>query len=68
MFCCALLCVFSGFGIILIGKRELFALLCLASWCLEIIIGLWFFLMVPWVGMQCVTCNVKFPDHTHLLF
>ena len=27
MFCCALLCVHSSFAIILIGKRELFALL-----------------------------------------
>ena len=28
--------------------------------------GLWLFLMVPWVGVQCVI--VVFPDHTHLLF
>ena len=27
---------------------------------------LWLFLMVPWVGLQCVI--VVFPDHTHLLF
>ena len=27
---------------------------------------LWFFLTVPWVGLQCVT--VVFPDHTYLLF
>ena len=25
---------------------------------------LWFFLTVPWVGLQCVI--VVFPDHTHL--
>ena len=25
---------------------------------------MWLFLMVPWVGPQCV--NVLFPDHTHL--
>ena len=34
MFCCALLCVYSSFAIILIGKRELVALLlfvCLVS-------------------------------------
>ena len=31
MFCCALLCFHSGFAIILMGKRELFALLCLSS-------------------------------------
>ena len=34
MCCCALLCVLSSFAIILMGKRELFALLCLSSWCL----------------------------------
>ena len=32
MFCCSLLCVHSSFAIILMGKRELFALLCLSSW------------------------------------
>ena len=48
------------------GKRELFALLCLSSWCLVAVIVLWFFLLVPWVDLQCVT--VVFPDHTHLLF
>ena len=31
MFCCALLCVFSRVAIILMGKRELVALLCLSS-------------------------------------
>ena len=25
-----------------------------------------FFVMVPWVGLQCVI--MEFPDHTHLLF
>ena len=25
---------------------------------------LWLFLMVPWVGLQCV--SVAFPDHIHL--
>ena len=29
MFCCVLLCVHSSFAIILMGKRELVALLCL---------------------------------------
>ena len=33
MFCCILLCVLSSFAIILMGKRELVALLCLSSWC-----------------------------------
>ena len=27
---------------------------------------MWLFLVVPWVGLQCVI--VVFPDHTHLLF
>ena len=35
-------------------------------WCLVAIFVLWFFLAVPWVGMQCVI--VVFPDHTHLRF
>ena len=33
MFCDALLCVLSSFAIILMGKREMVALLCLSSWC-----------------------------------
>ena len=33
LFYCALLCVNYSFAIILIGKRELVALLCLSSWC-----------------------------------
>ena len=37
MFCCALLCVQSGFAIISMGKRDLVALLCLSSWCLLIV-------------------------------
>ena len=36
MFCCTLLYVNSGFAIILMGKRELVALLSLSSWCLVI--------------------------------
>ena len=36
IFCCALLCVLSSFAIILMGKRELVALLCLSSWCLAV--------------------------------
>ena len=32
MFCCALLCVHSSFAIILMGKRELVALLSLVSY------------------------------------
>ena len=33
MFCCALLYVHSSFAIILMGKRELVALLSLSFWC-----------------------------------
>ena len=64
MFCCTLLCVPSSFAIILMGKRELVALLSLSSWCLVIVV--WLFLAVPWVGLQFVI--VVFPDDTHLLF
>ena len=49
---------------ILIGKRELVALLNLFSWCL--VIAEWLFLAVPWVCLWFVI--VAFPDHTHLLF
>ena len=52
MFCCALICVHSSFAIILIGKRELVALLCLSSWCLVIIV--WLFLTMPQVCLQFV--------------
>ena len=63
MFCCALLCVHFSFAIILMGKRELVALLSLSSWCLVIVL---LFHAVPWVCLQFVI--VVFPDHTHLLF
>ena len=46
------------------GKRELFALLNLSSWCLVMAGGL--FLGVLWGCLQFVI--VVFPDHTHLLF
>ena len=62
MFCCTLLYVPSSFAIILMGKRELVALLSLSSWCLVIV--LWLFLAVPWVCLQFVI--VVFPDHSHL--
>ena len=64
MFCCALLYVHSSFAIILMGKKELVALLCLSSWCLVIVV--WLFLTMPRVCLQFVI--VVFPDHTHLLF
>ena len=61
MFCFTLLYVHSSFAIILIGKRELVALLGLSSWCLAIVV--WLFLAVPWGCLQFVI--VVFPDHTH---
>ena len=64
MFCCTLLYVHSSIAIILMGKRELVALLNLSSWCLEVVELL--FLAVPWGCLRFVI--VVFPDHTHLLF
>ena len=64
MFCFTLLYVHSSFAIILMGKRELVALLSLSSWCLIIVV--WLFLAVTWVFLQFVF--VVFPDHTHLLW
>ena len=62
MFCCTLLYVHSSFAIILMGKRELVALLSLSPKCLVIVV--WLYLAVPWVYLQFVI--VVFPDHTHL--
>ena len=64
MFCCTLLYVHSSIAIILMGKRELVALLNLSSWCLVMVERL--FLTVPRGCLQFVI--VVFPDHTHLLF
>ena len=64
MFCCALLYVHSSIAIILMGKRELIALLNFSSWCLVMVERL--FLAVPRGCLQFVI--VVFPDHTHLLF
>ena len=64
MFCCTLLYVHSSIAIILMGKRELIALLDLFSWCLVLVGRL--FLVVPRGSLQFVI--VVFPDHTHLLF
>ena len=61
---CTLLYVHSSFAVILMGKRELVALLSLSSWCLVIVVCL--FLAVPWVCLQFVI--VVFPDHTHYFF
>ena len=54
----------SSFAIILMGKRELVALLSMSSWCLMTVV--WLFLAVPRVCLQFVI--VVFPDHTHLPF
>ena len=64
MYCCTLLYVHSSIAIMLMGKRELIALLNLSSWCLVMVERL--FLAVPRGCLQFVI--VVFPDHTHLLF
>ena len=64
MFCCTLLYVHFSIAIVLMGKRELIALLGLSSWCLVVVGRL--FLAVPRGCLQFVI--VVFPDHTHLLF
>ena len=64
MFCCTLLYVHSSIAIILMGKRDLVALLNLSSWCLVMVDRL--FLAVPRGCLQFMI--MVFPDHTHLLF
>ena len=64
MFCCTLLFVRSSIAIILMGKRELVALLNLSSWCPVMVERL--FLAVPQGCLRFVI--VVFPDHTHVLF
>ena len=49
---------------LMMGKRELVALLSLSSWYLVIVV--WHFRAVSWGCLQFVI--VVFPDHTHLLF
>ena len=56
--------VHSSFAIILMGKRELNALLSVSSWCLLIVV--WLFLAVPWVCVQFVI--FAFPDNTHYFY
>ena len=63
MFCCTLLYVHSSIAIILMGKKELVALLILSSCCLVMVERV--FLMVPGGCLRFVI--VVFPDHTHLL-
>ena len=62
MFSCTLLYVHSSIAIILMGKRELVALLNLSSWCLLMVERL--FLAVPWGCLRFAI--VVFPDHTLL--
>ena len=61
MFFCRLLYVNTSIAIILMGKRELVALLNLSPWCLVMVE--WLFLGVPWGCLLFVI--VVFPDHTH---
>ena len=44
--------VHSTFAIILMGTRELVALLSLSSWCLVVVV--WLYLAVPWVSLRFV--------------
>ena len=62
--CCTLLYVHSSIAIILMGKRELVALLNLSSWCPVMVEQL--FLAVPRGCLRFII--MVFPDHTHLLF
>ena len=60
-YCSMLLYVYSSIVIILMGKRELVALLNLSSWCLA---------MVEWLFLAVLQCCLQFvilvfPDHTH---
>ena len=64
MFCCTLQYVNSSIAIILMGKKELVALLSLSSWSLVMVERL--FLALLWGCLRFVI--VVFPDHTHLLF
>ena len=64
MFCCTLLYVHSSFAIILMGKRELVALLGLSSWCLVMDGGS----SSRYHGVFFQFVFLVFPDHTHLLF
>ena len=57
MFCCMLLYVHSSIAIILMGKRELVALLNLSSWCLVVVERL--FLTVPWGLSAVCDCGIS---------
>ena len=66
LFLYALLCVFSGFAIILKRKRELVPLLLLSYVCIVTVNGMWLFFTVPWIGLNCMI--VVFPDYTHFFW
>ena len=51
LFCFAVLCVLSGFEIILLGKKELVALLLLCSECHVAVIILGLLIALPWFGL-----------------
>ena len=61
---CTLLYVHSSIAIILMGKRELVALLNLSSLCLVMVE--WLFFAVPWGCLRFVI--VVFPDRTLFIF
>ena len=58
MSCCTRLYVHSGFAIILMGKRELAAVLSLSSKCLVIVV--WLLLAMPWICLQFVIVVLAF--------
>ena len=60
-----MLSVLSSFTIILMGKRELVALLLSSFRCFVTVTCNILWLTVPWVGLHCVI--VVFPDHSHFL-
>ena len=46
--------VLSSFAVILLGKRELVALLCLSTWCRLAVIVICLFLTMLWASLYCV--------------
>ena len=64
MFCWELLCVHSGFVVVLVGRSVVAAMHCMASWCLVVV--MWLFFTVLPVCLQFMI--VVFLDNTHLLF
>ena len=65
MFCCTLLYFHSSFAIILMGKRELIALILFFAF----LVPCDCCVALPYVAMGLsAVVNVAFHDHTHLLF